>query len=335
MRARPEGIDESSVAVALRDGWDFDVAAATYAPVGGGSYHWQVADHSGRRGFVTVDDLGRKAWLGDTRDEVFEELRSAFETSSVLWESGLDFVVAPLPTREGEILRRLDARYSIALFPFLEGAAGVFGQYDEEERRAVLGLVADLHLATGILGAGVRTTGLGVPGRHELEGALRDADEVWTGGPLSEPARMAVRERREELTELLGLADRLAAAAQARGGTWVITHGEPHAGNVVVTAEGRRLVDWDTVAIAPPERDLWLLVDRGDPGDLYVHATGRSINEAALDFFRLAWDLNDLAEYLSELRSPHQENDDTLRHYGAVADCGAIRKRWAPMLASG
>jgi len=332
VRARPEGIDESSIGDALRDGWDFDVAVATYAPVGGGSYHWEVADTEGRRGFVTVDDLGQKAWLGETHDEVLEELRCAFDTSSVLWEGGLDFVVAPIPTREGGTLRRLDARYSIALFPFVDGEAGIFGQYDDDGRRAVLELIAELHLATTAAGTAVRTAGLGVPGRHLVDSALRQVDEPWTGGPLSERAREAVRDCRGELAELLALADRLSADAQNRGGNWVVTHGEPHAGNVIQTSEGRLLVDWDTVAIAPPERDLWMLVERGDPGDLYVQATGAQINEAALDFFRLAWDLGDLSEYLNVLRSPHQENDDTLRHYEALADCGAIRERWAAQL---
>jgi spectinomycin phosphotransferase len=137
------------------------------------------------------------------------------------------------------------------------------------------------------------------------------------------------------LAELLALADRLSAEAQTRGGRWVVTHGEPHAGNVIRTSAGRVLVDWDTVAIAPPERDLWMLVDRGEPGDRYVRATGGPINEAALDFFRLAWDLGDLAEYLSVLRSPHQENDDTLRQYRAVLNYAAIRETWSALLDSG
>jgi spectinomycin phosphotransferase len=332
VRARPDELDESSIADALREGWGFEVAVATYAAVGGGSYHWEVVDTAGAQAFVTVDDLGQKAWLGETRDEVFDELRCAFDTSAVLWEGGLDFVVGPIPARDGGTLRRLDARYSIALFPFVDGEAGTFGHYDVEGRLAVLELIAELHLATTAAGAGVRIAGLAVPGRHHVETALRQLDEPWTGGPLSEPTRAAVRDHRDGLIELLALADRLSAEAQTRGGRWVVTHGEPHAANVIQTSEGRVLVDWDTVAVAPPERDLWMLVDPGDPAELYVQATGRPINDAALDFFRLAWDLGDLAEYLSVLRSSHQENDDTLRQYGAVVNCGATRETWSALL---
>ena len=41
---------------------------------------------------------------------------------------------------------------------------------------------------------------------------------------------------------------------------WVVTHGEPHPVNVMQTDAGRVLIDWDTVAIAPPERDLWMVI---------------------------------------------------------------------------
>ena len=137
-----------------------------------------------------------------------------------------------------------------------------------------------------------------------------------------------------ELAELLTLAERLAAEAAAQhGGEWVVTHGEPHAGNVMRAGEGRVLVDWDTVALAPPERDLWMLVAGGaDASDLYVRATGTQLDKAALDYFRLAWDISDLAEYLNVLRSPHAEDADTVWGYEALRGSAAIRDGWTALL---
>jgi spectinomycin phosphotransferase len=331
----PDGLEGSAVIAALRHGWDFDADVAEYAAVGAGSYHWEVTDKAGLCGFVTVDDLDQKAWLGDTRDVAFDGLRRAFDTAAVLRDGGLSFVVAPIPTRKGEPLRRLDSRYTIALFPLLEGEAGEFGYFEDDDdgRRAVVAMLAELHQATAAAGSAVRTAGLDLPGRHHLEAALFELNEPWTGGPLSEPARAAVRDAASALAELLTLADRLAADAQKRGGGWVVTHGEPHAANVMRTGEGRFLVDWDTVALAPPERDLWMLVGGGtDAADLYFRATGTQPNDTALDYFRLTWDLKDLAEYLNVFRSPHQENDDTLRQYQALTNCAAIREEWTALL---
>src|SRR5512133_885698 len=137
MRGPFEDGDEDDVARALVDGWGFDVSALEYAAVGAGSYHWLATAADGTRGFVTVDDLDGKLWLGDTRESVAEGLERAFATARALHDHGLDFVAAPLPARGGETLRRLGPRHTVALFPFVDGEASEYGDYTgAEEKRA-------------------------------------------------------------------------------------------------------------------------------------------------------------------------------------------------------
>jgi aminoglycoside phosphotransferase (APT) family kinase protein len=54
--------------------------------------------------------------------------------------------------------------------------------------------------------------------------------------------------------------------------SWVVTHGEPHRGNVIRDPRGGvYLVDWDTTLIAPRERDLRMVLDRELTGwDEYI-----------------------------------------------------------------
>jgi spectinomycin phosphotransferase/16S rRNA (guanine(1405)-N(7))-methyltransferase len=82
----------------------------------------------------------------------------------------------------------------------------------------------------------------------------------------------------------------------------VLTHGEPHPGNTLRTKDGWRLIDWDTVKIAPPERDLWLL-----GGDLaaYTDTTGVDVLPEMLTLFRLRWEITDLAMEVERFRRPH------------------------------
>ena len=89
----------------------------------------------------------------------------------------------------------------------------------------------------------------------------------------------------------------------------VVTHGEPHAGNVLVSAGRSLLIDWDTVATAPPERDLWLAaggwsggVRRGAPPVLRTH---RRPHWDLLDLYRVDWLLSDVASLAGTLRDPH------------------------------
>lgn len=308
----------------LAEGWELDVESADYAAVGAGSYHWIVRDRTGTRSFVTVDDLDVKPWLGDTRESVFDGLRRAFDTAAALRDSGLDFVVAPVPTSRGETVRRLGGRYAVAVFPFVDGRAGEFGHHDTaDERAAVVAMLSELHDATPAVGPVAPSTGLDLPGRWHLESALREVNETWSGGPFSEPARHALADHASDVAELLALADRLAAEVEEHGSPWVITHGEPHAGNVMRTNRQHFLVDWDTVALAPPERDLWMVL-----GD----TPSAGVDETALNFFRLTWDMKDLAGYLDVLRSPHQRSGDTEIAFECITACVASRDRWAALL---
>jgi spectinomycin phosphotransferase len=284
-----------------------------YAPVGGGSYHWTVRDRRGERWFVTVDDLGGKAWLGDTPDAVFTGLTAAMDTAVALrGEAGLRFVVAPIPTRSGAAVVRLTSRYAVYVFPFLAGPSGQFGAVRPAgERAELVDLLAALHRA-GLGSARVSRFAVGFPLRSVLEAALADVNRPWHGGPYSEPARALVAETAPVLREVLENFDRLAARVAEDADELVITHGEPHPGNVMLTDGVRMLIDWDTVGLAVPERDLWMVVSEGgEEGDRYGRATGRSVNPYALDLYRLRWSLDDASSFLQRLRSPHRRTADT------------------------
>jgi spectinomycin phosphotransferase len=334
MRALPEEFDAGKLPGLLAEGWGFEAQGTEYAAVGGGSYHWVASDREGARRFVTVDDLDRKAWLGDTRDAVFDGLRRAFDTSAALHADGLGFVLAPIAACGGESVLRIGPRHTIALFPFVEGRAGHFGRYEStEERVEVASMLADLHGATPAAASVARRLELDLPGRRHVEAALRDVGEPWPGGPFSEPAREAVATHAADLAELLGLADRLREEIARSGADWVVTHGEPHSANVMRTADGLLLVDWDTAGLAPPERDLWMVVEEaGEEAAAYAEAAGHQPNPAALSFYRLAWDLGDLSEYLVVLRAPHRETEDTARAFQGVENCVSIRERWTALL---
>jgi hypothetical protein len=56
------------------------------------------------------------------------------------------------------------------------------------------------------------------------------------------------------------------------------------------------------------------------------------IDHAALDVYRLAWDLNEVAESLNVLRSPHGESEDTTWAYDALTTCMPTRDQWSRLL---
>ncbi|GIG61680.1 hypothetical protein Lfu02_60520 [Longispora fulva] len=318
MRDRPDGVTESALFEALAAGWGLTVRSARYVPLGAGSYHWAVTTDDGTR-FVTVDHLG-----GADREATFARLEHAFDTAVALRrDAGLGFVVAPVPTRTGATVCRLDPRYSVAVFPMLDGRSGRFGPHPPADRAEVVALLAALHLATPVVAAHAPPVDLALPGRAGLHDALRHLDGEWAGGPYAEPARRLLADRAGHVVALLTEFDRLVAHVRGTTTDWVVTHGEPHPGNLIRDAAGPHLVDWDTVRLAPPERDLWMLAagpgssDSGDSGaseavfDDYARTTGRAVDPAALALYRRWWNLADIANYVAELRGPHRITADS------------------------
>ena len=88
----------------------------------------------------------------------------------------------------------------------------------------------------------------------------------------------------------------------------MLTHGEPHPGNTMRTADGWRLVDWDTALIAQPERDLWML--GADVPEAYAEATGVTPLPELLEMYRKRWDIADLAVEAHHFRRPHTGTAD-------------------------
>src|SRR5262249_55824908 len=151
-----------------------------------------------------------------------------------------------------------------------------------------------------------------VPHRAHLERALSELDRPWTSGPYAERVRERLREYAPLVRDLLARFDRLRDEVDATAAPLVLTHGEPHPGNVVFSDGRIQLIDWDTVAVALPERDLWML-DTLDERERYASASGRPVDGAAIDLYQLRWKLDDIASFVHLLRSEHTENADTAR----------------------
>jgi spectinomycin phosphotransferase len=310
------------LAEALAAGWRLEAAAMRYVPEGAGSYHWKLTDANGRPHFVTVDDLDGKDWFGHVRETVFEGLRRALDTAAALrHEAGLEFVVAPVAARDGEFLRRVDDRYTVSVFPFLTGRSYSFGVYaDRRLRDEAMDMIAALHQSTAVVQDRAPRHVPSYGGREDLSAFLLDPDRPWDGGPYSEPAQRLLMTNAADLAELAAGFDRLVDSTAPARAHSVITHGEPHQANVM-SVDGRLvLIDWDTVAMASPERDVSLIATSFNEGiDRYEQATGRALDRRVITLYRLRWYLDDLASAIRLFSSRHGDTADTRLFWDALA----------------
>ena len=308
MRVPPAGIDDRQLSRALAEHWGLAPARLGYLPVGWGDHHWEMADPAGRRWFVTVAGVTGR-WRGTGPAAGYADLRAAMDTVTVLAGAGLEFAVAPVPTTDGRTLAPLGAEHAITVFPYLDGACG--NEMPPRDRLAVIDLLARLHNATPLARRTAPVRHPDLAARPVLEAALQQLADPWDSGPYSEPARQLLTRYASRLGRALAYFDDLVRET-AGSGPPVITHGEPHPGNILRSAGRLYLIDWDTAGLARPERDLWDVAGAGSPeADRYAELTGHQVNAAAMRMYRLRWSLDDITLSLNDFRGPHEQTEDT------------------------
>jgi spectinomycin phosphotransferase len=325
VKEQPGHIDQRELARILHEQWGLAPGRLRHLPVGFGDHHWELTDAAGGRWFITVAELAG-GWRGTGPAAGYADLQASMETVTALGRAGLEFAVEPVPTAGGQALASLGDRNAVTVFPYIDGASGDFGgELPERDRLALIGILARLHGATGLAGRTALARGPSPASRPALEAALGELGQPWSGGPYSEPARQLLARHAARLGRALARLDELARAA-AGGGPAVITHGEPHPGNIMRSGGRLLLIDWDTVGLAPPERDLWMVAGDGtSAAGHYTELTGRRVCGAAMDLYRLRWSLDDIALFVNDFRDPHGQDEDTgLAWAGLTEEMGNI-----------
>ncbi|GAB3749767.1 aminoglycoside phosphotransferase family protein [Microlunatus parietis] len=317
MRDRPDELEDTDLARVLDEGWQIGVVIMDYAPVGFGDHHWTATGEDGRRWFITVADLDHKTMLGPDPAAGLE--RALATALALAGRPGLEFVTAPVPAVDGRVTRPVGARYAISVFPWLEAEAGSFDRSrDEAERAAVIMLLARLH--------GVRPPAetplqpIALTQRDVLAEVLAPRQARWPeAGPYTWRAQQLIMEHRTVLADRLAEFDAIAATLPTGADELVLTHGEPHPGNLLRGPDGLHLIDWDTVGLAVPERDLAGIGPTEADLDGYAAATGHPVDRRVIHGYHLRWDLEEIGLYAAEFRRPHRDGPDQETAWGGLA----------------
>ena len=324
MFTRPSDVADADLVASLVDQWGLDVVDVEYLAVGFGSHHWRATTASQVSWFVTVDDLVAKRREPDEALLLTRaRLVAALATAGALRDAGIEFVVAPVPADSGDIACNLGDRYVVAVYPLVHGVTYDYGNFtDDAHRDAVLRNIATLHCSPESCQRWALTDPLSIPRRAELFDACAHVHDRWISGPFADPARSLLATHAAAVARAFDTYDELAVTVRSQSQRFVLTHGEPHPANTITIEGGVLLIDWDTVMVAPPERDLWDLAGQ-DPSvkARYESLTGTRVDDNCVEMYRLAWDLSEVAIYISDFRRPHERTEDTseawqnLQHY--------------------
>ncbi len=249
MRQEP-AIDRARLAAVLRAGWGVAAIEMSHIPSGEYAFCYRVKTSDGRF-FAKIWPEPRPGYV--STESTLDMLR----LTRALADRGV-FTAQPaaVPTRSGGLHATLGGLI-LALFPFIDGArpseseafATAFGR-TIAELQAATSAVADLPL---------RREALDIPFAEALPRAF---DFLAGVGEDDRPGRRAARDlilpyRAEVMAELERLR-MLQAAVRANDPPFVLCHRDIGLHNILAGDAGRLyFIDWDDVALAPPEHDLF------------------------------------------------------------------------------
>jgi spectinomycin phosphotransferase len=292
----PPEVADADLLDEVRRSWDPTVDRVTYAAVGFGAHHWTAYAGDERRLFVTYDPTA-------AHTRTLDDLEAAYDGAVALGDNGLEFVLAPLPTSTGRTVA-----------PFADGGLSCTpwrdGRSDEPLDLEWTG--AALHRLHTTEPPPALPQWRPVVGPDLAEALTELTGRAWGPGPYADDARAGVLRSLGEIARWTARYHRLAELARSR--PWVAAHGEPHAGNQLRTDDGRFLVDWDTLRLAPAELDLRVLVENGArPEDV-------GADREMLELFDLQWRLDEISQYAAWFAAPHPGSRDDEIAFGGLQE---------------
>lgn len=297
MLENPELEDEKLIAC-LRDEYGLKVTEITFLPLGA--------------------DRHTAVYRAEAEEAYFVKLRSGdFDETTVtvpklLHDQGVRQIIAPLHTNAGRLWAQIDA-FHVMVSPFVQGYHGfaidLSARHWHEIGRALRGIHAVV--LPPVLAMTLPRETYSPHWREVVRGFQRQVATTIFEEPIAAALATFLKSKANEINELLKYADRLSGTLQQQALPFALCHADIHVGNVLVDqSDNLYIVDWDTVMLAPKERDLMFFgagmggrtFSAAEEARLFYEGYGQvEIDLAALAYYRCERIVQDIAVYGEQL----------------------------------
>jgi len=267
--------------------------------------------------YRVIADNARPYFLKLRRGE-FDQITVAIPR--LLSNQGMAQIIAPIATSAGQLSARMDA-CALLLFPFVEGQNGFEVEVSDRQRIEIGAALKRLHTLAvpQALRQRIPRESYAADWRKLVRGFQARAEDTVFAEPVAAQLTALLRTKRAIIDTLTQRAEQLASLLQTQALEYVVCHADIHAGNLLIDANAALyIVDWDTLILAPKERDLMFIgagIDdvwrNAHQQALFYQGYGATeINPQALAYYRYERIVEDIVAYCEQLLLTDQGGQD-------------------------
>lgn len=303
-------ISDHLIITCLQDAYDLAVSLLEFLPIG--------ADQNTAVYRATTPET---AYFVKLRSGTFDEMTVLVPRQ--LYDAGMASVIPPLASSDGRLWVSVDD-FQLMVFPYVEGDNGYERKLSDQHWIELGHTLHTLHttpLPTSISSRMLQETFTDT-WREQATSFLQfdnfpDAIARQLGDFL--------KQKQPEILKLIHGAHYLASVLKTEPQTFVLCHADIHAGNVLIDKDDHfYIVDWDTLILAPKERDL-MYAGGGQFANhrtveeeeyLFYRGYGEpNINHIGIVYYRYERIVQDVVAYCEQIfftASGHQDRENGL-----------------------
>ena len=313
MLIKPDLKDET-LTECLKDAYGLDVAAISFLPLG--------ADFNTAVYRITTSSQ-TDYFLKLRRSECID---ASVSVPKYLADLGIKQVIPPIATRTGQLWTNL-ASFKAILYPYVEGRHGVEVKLSDKQWIEFGATMKQFHhteIPKSITN-GVERETFSFKWRETVKAFLGRIENAVFAEPVAAKMALFLKSKSSEIRKLVERAENLAITLQKQPPEYVLCHADIHGWNLLIDkAQMLYIVDWDTLILAPKERDL-MFIGAGiwDSGRtpieeelLFYQGYGQTeINQDAICYYRFERIIQDIGEYCEHLFLSDEGGDDRIQSF--------------------
>lgn len=275
---------------------------------------------------VDVNTAVYRVVTEDARHYFLKLRRRDFSAETVtiphwLAEAGMQPLIPPVASRITGALWSELGSFTVILYPFVSGSSGWEVNLSQQQWIELGAGLSALHTAAvpPELMSMIPREAYSSVWRDRVTAFLRQATDQVCDDPITARLADLLNEKRAGIRHIVARAEQLSHVLVRQPPEHCLCHGDFHAGNILVdTKNDVYIVDWDTLILAPRERDLMFIGggvggvwNRDHEVKWFYQGYGETyINMVALAYYRYERIVQDIGEICTELLVTNKGGDD-------------------------